>query len=110
MMAIMFMLMLRDLEKHAKRKQRTTLCFLLPAAMIIMDISCVIGLLRWFSLYTIISAELNAVVGICWGCILIGGAIQIVELIRKKKVQMPLLLIYLLQVLATAQLGFMAAV
>lgn len=100
----------REIWKIAKRKQRTTLCFLLPAAMIIMDISCVIGLLRWFSLYTIISAELNAVVGICWGCILIGGAIQIVELIRKKKVQVPLLLIYLLQVLATAQLGFMAAV
>ena len=100
----------RGIWKTAKRKQRTTLCLFLPAAMIIMDIFCVIGLLRWFSLYTIISAELNAVVGICWGCVLIGGAIQIVELIREKKVQVPLLLIYLLQVLATAQLGFMAAV
>ena len=100
----------RGIWRTARRKQRTVLCLLLPAAMIMMDVFCVIGLLRWFSLYTIISAELNAVVGICWGCILIGGAILIVELIRKKKAQVPLLLIYLLQVLAAAQLGFMTVV
>ncbi len=78
--------------------------------MTIAGVACMIGLLRWFSLYTIISAELNMVVGICRGSALTGGACLMIGLIQKKKMQLISFLIFVFQVLAASQLGFMTAV
>lgn len=84
--------------------------FVLPAAGALMGVSCVIGVLRWFSHYHIISAELNAVAAVCFVCVSAGIIGQLIGIIKKKKWSMAVFLAFLLQAAAVSQFGFLTIV
>lgn len=103
-------LLIREIWKLSRRKQATMYFLVISFAGTLMGLTCILGLLRWFSLYNIVGLELRAVSVISWICVLIGGTGLIMSVSKTRKCPLIMLLMFLLQVISASQIGFLTIV
>lgn len=102
--------LIKEAWKAARRKQVITYLIIISFAGTWMGLTCILGLLHWFSLYNIVASELRVVSVICLICILVGGTGLVKSVLKTRKCPFIMLLMFLLQVLSVTQSGFLTIV
>ena len=101
---------IKEVWKVTRRKQVPTYPIIISFAGTWMGLTCILGLLHWFSLYNIVTSELRVVSVICLICILLGGSSLVTGVLKTRRFPFIMLLMFLLQVLSVSQIGFLTIV
>lgn len=102
--------LIKEVWKAARKKQVITYLIIISFAGTWMGLTCILGLLHWFSLYNIVVSELCTVSVICLICIFVGGIGLVKSVFKTRKCPFIMLLMFLLQVFSVSQIGFLTIV
>ena len=84
---------------------------ILPICGLILGAAGIVGMLHWFSLYTIISTELNIVAGVGIAAAICGFFTGISHAVKRKtRVSVLTIVLFALQIIAAWMLGFLTVV